>query len=193
MTTWGTQLHEDNRGIKTSAQWLDLGDGVTEFYEWTRVADGGNVALGKTTDATLPTGNGTMMGILKAVRDTLRFRRPSDATMIGATSGNVANASAAASLPAVAAVTNFLAGVEITFAGATGALNVIATITGLLGGTRSYICTVPAGVAVQGTPLLLRFDPPIPSSAVNTAIVVTLPALGAGNTHACVNISGYKI
>lgn len=193
MTVFATSVNEDQNGIKTSGEWLDRGDGVVSWYEWSRVADGGDVTLGKQADTTAPTGSGTVVSILKAIRDTLRFRRPSDSTMIGATSGNVANSAAAATLPAVASVTNFLASFEITFAGATAASNVVATVVGLLGGTRSFICSVPAGVTTQGTPILMRFDPPIPGSAVNTAIIVTLPALGAGNTHACVNISGYKI
>lgn len=117
----------------------------------------------------------------------------SNGTAIGATSGNVANASAVATLAAPGAgITNYLTGFEITFSGATAASVVVATVTGLLGGTRSYIVSVPAGATVGGTPLIVDFSTPIPASAANTAIVVTLPALGAGNTNACVNARGFK-
>ena len=48
-----------------------------------------------------------------------------------------------------------------------------------------------AGAAVQANPLIVRFNMPIPASAVNTAIAITLPALGAGNTKAAVAIHGF--
>lgn len=117
---------------------------------------------------------------------------PFGGTSVAGTSGNVANASAAATLAAVAAKTNYVTGVEFTFAGATAASVVVATITGLLGGTQSFIVAVPAGAAVGGVPIALKFDPPHPASAVNTAITATLPALGAGNTNACANIRGIQ-
>jgi hypothetical protein len=117
---------------------------------------------------------------------------PAGGTAIAASSGNVANASAAASLAAVAAKTNFITGLEITFAGATAASVVVATLTGLLGGTQSFVVAVPAGVTVGGNSVCIKFDPPHPASAVNTAITATLPALGAGNTNACVNVRGIQ-
>jgi len=114
---------------------------------------------------------------------------PSGLTTVS--SGNVANASAAATLAAVAAKTNYLAGFEITAGGATGAALVSATITGLAGGTATYTFGAPAGATVAATPLVVWFPTPLPASAVNTAIVVTLPALGAGNTNATVVVHGY--
>lgn len=117
---------------------------------------------------------------------------PAGGTAVAGTSGNVANASAAAALTAVAAKTNYVSAVELTFAGATAASVVVATLTGLLGGAQSFILAVPAGVTVGGTPLLLKFHPPHPASAVNTAITATIPALGAGNTNACANIRGIQ-
>jgi hypothetical protein len=113
-------------------------------------------------------------------------------TAVGASSGNVANASAAATLAAVAAKTNYITGFTITAAGATAASVVTATVTGLLGGTQSFTFSVPAGATVGATPLLYNFIPPHPASAVNTAITVTLPALGAGNTNAAVNVRGIQ-
>jgi hypothetical protein len=113
-------------------------------------------------------------------------------TAVAASSGDVAAGTAAASLAAVAAKTNYLTGFEITGSGATAASVVLATITGLLGGTQSIVVPVPAGAAVGITPIIVKVDPPHPASAVNTAIAVSLPTLGAGNLHACVNVRGIQ-
>lgn len=111
---------------------------------------------------------------------------------VAASSGNVANAIATATIAAVAAKTNYLTGFSITFSGATAASVVLATITGLLGGTISYVIAVPAGAAVGGQPLAVDLAIPHPASAPNAAIAVSLPALGAGNTNAVVNIRGIQ-
>lgn len=111
-------------------------------------------------------------------------------TPIAAASGNVANANAVATLAAVAGKLNYLEGFTLTAAGATAGLPVVATVTGLAAGTLSYIFTAPAGVLVGALPLVVAFDPPLPASAPNTAIVVTLPALGAGNTNAAAEAHG---
>ena len=120
--------------------------------------------------------------------------RPAGATALFAASGNVANASAVATLAAAAGRTTYLSGLTITGSGSTLGGVVLATVTGLIGGaTATYVVAVPTGVIVGVTPLVLRFDPPIPASAANTAIVVTLPALGGGNSNASVNAFGYQI
>lgn len=118
---------------------------------------------------------------------------PSGQTALNASSGNVANASAVATLTGAAGATTYLTGFEITGAGATAPGVVVATVTGLLGGTMSYIVTAMTGATSANTPLVVVFDPAQPASAVNTAIVVTLPALGAGNTNAAVSAHGYRI
>jgi hypothetical protein len=117
---------------------------------------------------------------------------PAGGTAVAGTSGDVANASAAASLAAVASKTNYLTGFSITFSGATAASIVVATVTGLLGGTLSFVVAVPAGATVGGTPIIVDLAVPHPASAANTAITVTLPALGAGNAHACTNVRGIQ-
>jgi hypothetical protein len=114
-------------------------------------------------------------------------------TMISATSGNVANASAVATLAAVATKTTYISGFSVTGAGATAGLPVIVTVAGLLGGTQSFIYAAAAGVLVANTPLHIQFAEPIPASAINTTIVVTCPALGAGNTHNCVTAQGFQL
>lgn len=110
-----------------------------------------------------------------------------------ASSGNVANASAAATLAAAAGETTYITGFEITASGATAAAVVTVTVTGTIGGTLSYTFVAPAGATAQATPLVVEFPRPIPASAANTAIVVTLPALGAGNTNATVVAHGFRV
>lgn len=110
-----------------------------------------------------------------------------------ASSGNVANASAVASLGAVSAKTNYITGFIITASGATSGLVVDATLAGLAGGTLTFSFAFPAGVLVQATPLVVDFPVPMPASAVNTAITLTLGAGGAGNAHAAVSIMGFDV
>lgn len=119
--------------------------------------------------------------------------QPAGATILSSSSGNVAAASAVATLAGAAGQTTYLSGLLISGAGATAASVVTATVTGLVGGTMSITVSVPAGAAVGLTPLYLDFNPPIPASAANTAIVLTLPSLGTGNTNASVSAWGYRV
>jgi hypothetical protein len=111
---------------------------------------------------------------------------------VAGASGNVAAATAVASLPGASGLTTFLSGFEITSGGATAASCVNATVTGVVGLTLTYSYCAPAGVAAYGLPLIVTFNPPIPANSVNTAISVTLPSLGAGNTNATVTAHGYQ-
>lgn len=117
---------------------------------------------------------------------------PTGRTALVAGSGNVANAAAAATLTPGATVTAFLAGFEITGSGSTAGLPVTVTVTGLLGGTRHYTYVFVAGALLANTPLLVEFNPPLPASAINTAIVVSCPAGGAGNTNNTTVAHGYS-
>lgn len=118
---------------------------------------------------------------------------PAGSTPVSAASGNVANAAAVATLAGAAGVTTYISGFEITGGGATAASLVAATVAGLIGGTATYIVGVVAGAAAPNTPLLVKFNPPIPASAENTAIVVTVPALGVGNTNSAVVAHGFRV
>jgi hypothetical protein len=111
---------------------------------------------------------------------------------VHASSGNVANAAATATLPAPGVgLTNYVTGIEVTAGGATAAGLVTGTITGLAGGvTESFTFGAPAGVALQAAPFSPQFESPL-RAAQNTAVVLTLPALGSGNTNATVTIHGY--
>lgn len=117
---------------------------------------------------------------------------PAGATIINASSGNVAAAAAVATLPAVAGKTTYVTGFEVTLAGATAASVVTVTVTGLAGASLAYTVAVPAGAALGGQPLVVSFPSPLPASAPNTAIVVTCPSAGAGNTNATVNAHGFQ-
>ena len=110
-----------------------------------------------------------------------------------ASSGNVAAAAAIATLAGVAGKTTYITGFEVTASGAVAAAVVLATLTGLAGGTATYVYVAPAGVTTAGPMLAVEFAPPLPASALNTAIVLTLPSLGAGNTNAAVVAHGYTV
>lgn len=114
------------------------------------------------------------------------------ATPLSASSGNVAAATATATLAAAASLTNYISGFQITSTGSTAAAVVTVTITGVLGGTISYTYASVAGVTLANQPLTVQFVPPLPASAANTAIVVSMPSLGAGNTNTTVNAQGYR-
>lgn len=117
---------------------------------------------------------------------------PSDATPLVAASGNQAATDAVATLAKEAAKTVYITGFEITASGATTAVPVTVTVVGVLGGTLSYTFTAVAGVLLACQPLIVEFPVPIPASGTNVDIVVTLPSLGTGNTHASVVAHGYK-
>lgn len=113
------------------------------------------------------------------------------ATPIRGASGNVANASAAATLTGTATTTVYITGFTCTAGGATAAAEVDLTVTGTLGGTMTYTQGAPAGAGVPPNTLSVNFNPAYPASAVNTPIVVTMPALGAGNAHAACVATGF--
>lgn len=123
---------------------------------------------------------------------------PSDATgtpavPVRGSSGNVANATATASIPAVAGKTAYVAGFDITGSGATAASVVNPTLAGILGGTATYTLAVVAGATLGNQVLHVTFTPPFPASAVNTAITLSCPALGLGNTNNTANIYGFYL
>jgi hypothetical protein len=118
---------------------------------------------------------------------------PVGAAAVSASSGNVAAAVATATMPAVVGKTNYITGLEITGAGATAAAVILAALSGILGGTINYNVPVAAGVAVGNFPLVVEFNTPIPASAANTAIVLTVPSYGAGNTNSIATIHGFVL
>lgn len=118
---------------------------------------------------------------------------PVGAVPTTASSGNTANAVATATLAGVATKTTYITGFTVSGAGATAGLPVIVTVTGVIGGTMSFIYVFEAGALVGNKPLVVSFETPVPASAVNTAIAVSCPAGGAGNTNNAVVATGYQL
>ena len=187
----------------------------------TASSEGGNTTLG-IYNTTLPTltnaetsqlqldSNGRLLtnpGALTAADDTITSYQggawtvastitsdyPAGAVPLTGASGNVANSSAVATLTAVFGKTTYITGFEVTSSGATVGAVVTVTVTGTITGTLTYIFSAPAGVLLEATPLIVEFGHPIPASATATSIVVTLPALGTGNTNASVVAHGYNL
>ncbi len=160
---------------------VDVTDGQT-----TNLSQAGRVLMGKGTDgkyhpAAVDAGGNLSLSSI-----------PGGATTVIGSSGNVANASAVATLAGTAGKTTYITGFQLTASGSTLGLDVTATITGLTT-TMSFTFTFPAGVLVPAQPVVVTFPQPIPASAVNTAIVVTLPAGGGGNTNATANAQGFQL
>lgn len=115
------------------------------------------------------------------------------ATPLNSGSGNVANASGVATLTPSATTTAYLTGFDIDGSGATAGAAVSVTVAGLLGGTRTFTYVFNTGVAVANASFSKRFSPALQASAVNTPIVVTCPASGAGGTNLTVNAYGFQL
>ncbi len=112
---------------------------------------------------------------------------------LGASSGNVAAATASATLTPTATRTAYIKGFELTGAGATAASVIVGTITGLAVGTKSFVIAIPAGATTSITPLVVEFSQPLVASGPGVAIVVSFPTFGAGSTNACVNAHGFQL
>lgn len=68
-TTQSSTLNADADGRATSGQYGDLGDGNSDWFTYIRAKDGGIASLGALADAATPTGSGSVIGLLKAIRD----------------------------------------------------------------------------------------------------------------------------
>lgn len=108
---------------------------------------------------------------------------------------SVSGAAAAitATMPAVAGKTNYISGFQINGSGSTAASLVTAILSGVLGGSQNYEIAVVAGATLVNQSINVNFNKPIPASAVNTAINLTVPSLGAGNTNSNATIWGYVL
>jgi hypothetical protein len=136
----------------------------------------------------------TTPGTTNAVAITTPGRTPASE------SSTAGNTSIAASIPAVASQYSYLSTVFLSGLGATAAATVSCNITNVLSSnstsnTWTFQISVPAGVTVPlngGVPIVMSFVPPLQAKAINTAIQVNIGAFGAGNTQACVGVSGYN-
>ena len=106
-------------------------------------------------------------------------------------SGNQPNAIATATLTPSATTCAYLCGMIVTGSGAGAKTNVLVTVSGLLGGTRSFVYGFDTPATSINQPLNFNFNPPLPAAAINTPIVVTVPAGGVGNLNSMVTIYGF--
>jgi|SRR5262245_11055805 len=118
---------------------------------------------------------------------------PAGAVWLSGASGTQANTNAVATLAAAANVTTYVCGFTLSSTGSTAASVVSPTLTGIIGGTHTYTYASVAGVTLANQTVVVNFPRCVPASAVNTAIVLTLPALGAGSTNATSTIWGYRL
>jgi hypothetical protein len=114
-----------------------------------------------------------------------------ESTPLTASSGNVAASAANATLTSVAGKTAYITGFTVTGTGATAGSNILVTVTGVVGGTMTYVLAIPGTATTSITPLQVNFPLPIPATATNTNIVVNVPSFGAGNTNAATVAYGY--
>lgn len=152
----------------------------------------GIVALGQTTkSASVPV---TLASDQSPLPVSTSSSYPVGATAITASSGNVAAATATATLAGTSSKTTYISGFSVVGSGATVGAVVIITITNLIGSvTFSYPLAAIAGAVLMNTPLIVNFTIPIPANATNTSIVVSCPSLGTGNTNNVVNAYGYQL
>ena len=98
----------------------------------------------------------------------------------------------AATLPGVAGKTTFICGFVMTSGGSGSTSINPATVAGTIGGTLNFVYVDVPGNTGQGR-LVVNFEPVcIPAGAMNTAIVVNMPAGGTGTT-AAVSAWGYQL
>lgn len=120
---------------------------------------------------------------------------PVNAVASTATSGLVSNASAVATLTGVASRTMYITGYDCHAGTATAAARVSIVVSGTITGsmTNAAFATNATTFVPAPVPTLVHYDPPIPASAANTSIVVTMGAVGSGGATAVCNAYGYTL
>ncbi len=113
-------------------------------------------------------------------RGAFGIEEPEEADYVYASATSAAGATAVATLPAVAGKRNYLLGFVITSTNPAAAVNGVVTVTGL-GTTLSFQFVESTTL---GGKLVVQFSKPLPASALNTAIAVTLPAIATGGLGA---------
>ena len=118
-----------------------------------------------------------------------------DAIKINLTTISPGNTAMVTTMPAVPGYRNVLCGFDITGTGATAAGTLDVTTTGCAAGSNPALrLAVPAGVNANAvnTGWSPKYPFGVEAALVNTAITVTVPAFGAGNTGATINLYGYR-
>jgi hypothetical protein len=120
----------------------------------------------------------------------------SSSPVITASSGDVAAATATATLAAPNSGSWEITQLEIWGANATASSNVVCTITGLMGGTMTIdvvVSLIPATTApITNNPIYLPFNGGL-TGLPGTAVVFSCPSMGSGNLHAAINIHGILV
>jgi hypothetical protein len=118
---------------------------------------------------------------------------PSGSTPLTAT-GTGTTGAVTATLAGAANVTTYICGFSVSQTNATAAQAGSVTLTGVITATMNFGApSLAAGAAVSHPEKIVQsFFPCIPSSAVNTSIVVNSPALGAGATLNTAAAWGYR-
>jgi hypothetical protein len=145
-------------------------------------------------------GVGSLFGLLTLFVLAARLRAvtvnvPSNPVKTQVVTASGAAQSNAATLNGVSGQYTYLEGFDITGSGATAATVVEVSTTGLTNNLKFEV-PVAAGVNapfIANVPVYsVRFPTPIPSSATNTNITVTLPSFGSGNTNASITVYGFN-
>jgi hypothetical protein len=116
---------------------------------------------------------------------------PPGATPVQASSTDEADASAVATLPAAAGLTTWITHFRCTGTGATAAAAADITVGGPTN-SEIYVFLFASGATAADTPVDVTYSPPIPASAPDTAITVTLGAGGSGAAHAACAAEGFQ-
>lgn len=90
-------------------------------------------------------------------------------------------ATCASSLPAVAGKRNYVLGFAITCSAPAAIQTAVATLSGLFGSDLNFRFVQ---TTQGGTQMVVNFAHPLPASAVNTAITLTVPAVATGGIPA---------
>src|SRR5262245_11019774 len=108
---------------------------------------------------------------------------------ISASSGNVAAATATATLAANADARKltYICGFSATAGGATAAAVVNLTVTNIVTGTMTYTYGANTGAGVPTAPMVVLFNPCVLSTGPSTTIVVSMPSLSTSNTNAAIS------
>jgi hypothetical protein len=99
----------------------------------------------------------------------------------------------AATLPAYAGKFTYLCGLSVSPGSATTAITITVVVTGVPKTLTWAVGAPVTAVGVTGAILTQTFSPCIPSSAVNTGVVVTSGALGTGGINNDVNVWGFQL
>lgn len=98
-----------------------------------------------------------------------------------------------ATLPAIPGYNTFVCGFSVSPGSAATAITLTETLSGILGGSMTWAVGAPVtAVGTTGTTLTQNFNPCIPASASNTAIVITSSALGTSGVNNDAQIWGYQ-